>query len=125
MAPEVLDESLHCYHFEAYKQADMYAFGLVLWEIARRCSIGGIVEDYEVPYYDAVGNDPSFEEMRKVVCIERRRPAIPNRWSNDEYLQNMGKLMQECWTGNPAARLTSLRVQKSVAKLQESVQLKV
>ena len=41
MAPEVLDESLHCYHFEAYKQADMYAFGLVLWEIARRCSIGG------------------------------------------------------------------------------------
>lgn len=43
-----------------------------------------MLEDYEVPYYDAVGNDPSFEEMRKVVCIERRRPAIPNRWSNDE-----------------------------------------
>ena len=51
----------------------------------------GIVEDYEVPYYDAVGNDPSFEEMRKVVCIERRRPAIPNRWSNDEVCHLMAR----------------------------------
>ena len=41
MAPEVLDETLHSYHFESFKQADMYSFGLVLWEIARRCSIGG------------------------------------------------------------------------------------
>ena len=41
MAPEVLDETLHTYHFESYKQADMYSFGLVLWEISRRCSIGG------------------------------------------------------------------------------------
>lgn len=50
MAPEVLDETLHCYHFEAYKQADMYAFGLVLWEIARRCSIGGECAKHFVPF---------------------------------------------------------------------------
>ena len=36
MAPEVLDESLVTTSFESYKAADMYAFGLVLWEITRR-----------------------------------------------------------------------------------------
>ena len=36
MAPEVLDESLNKSSFESFKAADMYAFGLVLWEITRR-----------------------------------------------------------------------------------------
>jgi len=29
------------------------------------------------------------------------------------------KVMVECWSGNPAARLTSLRVKKTLAKLTE------
>ena len=41
MAPEVLDMSLNVKNFDAFKQADMYAFGLVMWEIARCCAIGG------------------------------------------------------------------------------------
>jgi len=41
MAPEILDETMNCNHFESYRQADMYAFALVLWEIARRCEIEG------------------------------------------------------------------------------------
>ena len=36
MAPEVLKETLVTSSFESYKCADMYAFGLVLWEITRR-----------------------------------------------------------------------------------------
>jgi len=46
----------------------------------------GIVTEYQVPFYDSVGNDPSFDEMRRVVCVERRRPELPNRWNNDEVL---------------------------------------
>ena len=46
--------------------------------------LSGIVAEYQVPFYDCVGNDPSFDEMRRVVCIERRRPEIPNRWNNSE-----------------------------------------
>ena len=42
MAPELLDETLNMEHFESFKRSDVYAFGLVLWEIARRCSIGGL-----------------------------------------------------------------------------------
>ena len=44
----------------------------------------GLVEEYNVPFYDSVDSDPSFEAMKKVICIEKRRPSIPNRWSNDE-----------------------------------------
>ncbi|XP_069776722.1 TGF-beta receptor type-1b isoform X4 [Narcine bancroftii] len=40
MAPEVLDDSINMKHFESFKRADIYAMGLVFWEIARRCSVG-------------------------------------------------------------------------------------
>lgn len=41
MAPEVLDETINKSHFESFKRSDVYSFGLVLWEIARRCSVDG------------------------------------------------------------------------------------
>lgn len=41
MAPEVLDESINMKHFDSFKCADIYALGLVYWEIARRCNSGG------------------------------------------------------------------------------------
>ena len=67
-------------HFESFKSADVYSFGLVLWEIARRCSAGGTHDDYQMPYYDVVGPDPSVEEMRKKVVVEQYRPVILGRW---------------------------------------------
>lgn len=86
MAPEVLDESLNAHSFEAFKMADMYSVGLVLWEVCRRCASGGKVstaEPYAIPYHDVVGNDPDFEEMRQAVCVKNIRPTIPVRWEND------------------------------------------
>lgn len=44
----------------------------------------GIVEEYQLPYHDMVPTDPSYEDMREVVCIKRLRPSFPNRWSSDE-----------------------------------------
>lgn len=41
MPPEVLEETLNRSHFQSYIMADMYSFGLILWEIARRCVSGG------------------------------------------------------------------------------------
>lgn len=70
-------------NFEALKRTDIYALGLVIWEVCRRTISGGIAEEYKVPFHDAVPTDPSFEEMRKVVCAENQRPSIPNRWSSD------------------------------------------
>ncbi|XP_015209965.2 TGF-beta receptor type-1b [Lepisosteus oculatus] len=125
MAPEVLDDSINMKHFESFKRADIYAMGLVFWEIARRCSIGGIHEDYQLPYYDLVQSDPSVEEMRKVVCEQKLRPNIPNRWQSCEALRVMAKIMRECWYANGAARLTALRIKKTLSQLSQQEGIKM
>ncbi|KAH8413613.1 hypothetical protein KR222_002005, partial [Zaprionus bogoriensis] len=117
MAPEVLDESIDMDCFEALRRTDIYAFGLVLWEVCRRTISCGIAEEYKVPFYDVVPMDPSFEDMRKVVCIDNYRPSIPNRWSSDSLLAGMSKLMKECWHQNPNVRLPALRIKKTIHKL--------
>lgn len=106
MAPEVLDESLNKFAFEAFKAADIYAFGLVLWEIARRCNtssstVSEIItdesqeklvtygpDDYQQPYYDCVPSDPSFDDMYNVVCVKKVRPDIQPHWLTEEVIQN-------------------------------------
>ncbi|KAB1280139.1 TGF-beta receptor type-1 [Camelus dromedarius] len=155
MAPEVLDDSINMKHFESFKRADIYAMGLVFWEIARRCSVGGkflppppkfcheqklfknclfyfffltnvgIHEDYQLPYYDLVPSDPSVEEMRKVVCEQKLRPNIPNRWQSCEALRVMAKIMRECWYANGAARLTALRIKKTLSQLSQQEGIKM
>ncbi|XP_030387537.1 TGF-beta receptor type-1 isoform X6 [Scaptodrosophila lebanonensis] len=124
MAPEVLDESMNAQHFDSYKRADVYAFGLILWEIARRCNMGMIYDEYQLPYYDVVQPDPSIEEMKKVVCIEKCRPNIPNRWHASDVLHNMAKVMKECWYPNPVARLTALRIKKTLASINAEDKVK-
>ncbi|TRZ00587.1 hypothetical protein DNTS_030545 [Danionella cerebrum] len=104
MAPEVLDETIQIDCFDAYKRVDIWAFGLVLWEIARRTISNGIVEEYKPPFYDLVPNDPSFEDMRKVT------------------LSALVKLMKECWYQNPSARLTALRIKKTLDKIHSSLE---
>ncbi|XP_044732406.1 TGF-beta receptor type-1 isoform X2 [Chrysoperla carnea] len=125
MAPEVLDETMNMSHFDSFKRADVYALGLVLWEIARRCSVAGMYDEYQLPFYDAVPPDPSIEEMRRVVCYDRQRPSIPNRWQSCEALHAMSKVMKECWYHNAAARLTALRIKKTLANLGAAEELKL
>ncbi|KAK1903408.1 Activin receptor type-1C [Dissostichus eleginoides] len=124
MAPEILDESFHMNSFESFKRADIYSLGLVFWELARRCSVRGLHEDFQLPYYDLVLSDPAIEDMRKVVCDQKLRPNVPNQWQSCEALRVMGKLMRECWYANPAARLTALRVKKTVSQLSFSKDVK-
>ena len=46
----------------------------------------GQCEDYELPFQGMVPPDPSFEEMRRLVVVEKRQPTIPTRWHNDEVM---------------------------------------
>lgn len=114
----------------------------------------GIVEEYQLPYYNMVPNDPSYEDMREVVCVKRLRPIVSNRWNSDEVsgiqspeeviaercqrylpayyilftfqcLRAVLKLMSECWAHNPASRLTALRIKKTLAKMVESQDVKI
>ena len=86
---QVLDETLNKSNIESFKAADMYAFGLVLWEITRRTLTGDKVmsplrtmssyppplqiaqcDDYQLPYYQCVPSDPSFEDMHQVSPLQ-------------------------------------------------------
>uniref|UniRef100_A0A4W5RYW7 Activin receptor type-1C n=1 Tax=Hucho hucho TaxID=62062 RepID=A0A4W5RYW7_9TELE len=125
MAPEVLEETINMKHFDSFKCADIYALGLVYWEIARRCNTGSIHEDYQLPYFDLVPSDPSIDEMRKVVCDQRLRPNVPNWWQSYESLRVMGKIMRECWYSNGAARLTALRIKKTLSQLSVEEDIKM
>ena len=44
----------------------------------------GLCEEYQVPYFDMLPGDPSFDEVKKVVVTEQKRPLVPNRWYRDE-----------------------------------------
>ncbi|KAJ8257474.1 hypothetical protein GJAV_G00185990 [Gymnothorax javanicus] len=119
MAPEVLDETIRMDVFESFKQTDIWALGLVLWEITRRTLVNGIVEEYRPPFFDVVPSDPSFEEMKKVVCVDQYRPSLHNRLQSHPILCTISKIMRECWFQNPPARLTALRVSKTLSKLDQ------
>ncbi|XP_046859869.1 TGF-beta receptor type-1-like [Xenia sp. Carnegie-2017] len=120
MAPELLDNT-EPKTFHEYKKIDIYAMGLVLWEIARRCAFAGHPsEDYQLPYFEKVQADPSIEEMKETVCVEKFRPTISKTWDTNEIMKSMGKIIQECWYESSAARLPALRVKKSLIALKRN-----
>lgn len=114
MAPEILDGTINVTSFESYRLVDMYCFGLIMWEMARRCRVHGDCDEYQLPYFDAVTRDPSFDEMKKVVAVQEVRPTIEERWKDDETLSILSAIMQECWRPKPHARLTAFRVKKKL-----------
>ena len=50
-------------------QGDVYALGLVIWEVASRVVTPMTpCPPAQPPYWDLVGIDPSLDEMRKVIA---------------------------------------------------------
>lgn len=123
MSPEILDQTINVECLESFRRADIYSLGLILWEVCRRCISNGVALEYAMPYSEwlpSSNQEPSIEEMRKLVSFDQRRPPLPNRWHSDPTLAGTGKLMRECWHGKPAARLPILRVKKTLVKLAAS-----
>ena len=54
MAPEILDMSMNMTMFENFRRVDIYSFGLMMWETARRCMTHDGVEEYALPFFDMV-----------------------------------------------------------------------
>ncbi|KAJ2938910.1 hypothetical protein O0L34_g17721 [Tuta absoluta] len=112
MSPEMLDQSINLECFEAYRKCDIYALGLVLWEVCRRVSPA---QEYRAPFQELVPADPSFEEMRKIVCVDGARPEL----NPDPHptMAGMSRLIGECWHQTASVRLPALRVKKTLLKL--------
>ena len=91
---------------------------------SNRCTLSGMPpmdSEFKLPYSDVVGLDPSLDEMRKVVCIEKLRPNLPNHWTSDPLLTEMSKVLQECWYEAASSRLTALRIKKNLSTLNKTV----
>jgi len=43
-----------------------------------------VSNDYQPPYFDLVPSDPSFDDMKRVVCTSQLRPTLPACWTNDQ-----------------------------------------
>jgi len=120
LAPEVLDSSINESDFESFKQGDVYALGLVIWEVASRtCTPFTPCPPAQPPYWDLVGVDPSLDEMRKVVCSDQQRPELPPETLVVEPIASLVRIMSDCWYAEPKARLPALRIKKSLTALVE------
>lgn len=60
-------------------------------------AVGGGCEEYQLPYYDMLPNDPTIEEVRKVVCTNKQRPVIPNKWQSCEVSLDMLLIAASVW----------------------------
>ncbi|XP_063897542.1 activin receptor type-1 isoform X1 [Helicoverpa armigera] len=112
MSPEMLDQSINTQCFESFLKCDIYALGLVLWECCRRVAPA---PEYRPPYYELAAPDPSFDDMRKIVCVDAARPEPPD--DPHPTMVGMAALMRECWHQNPSVRLPALRIKKTLLKL--------
>jgi hypothetical protein len=84
MSPEVLVGTMS-FDVNSFVHVDMYACGLVLWELMSRCSVDGEeIADYALPYEDMVGANPCVADMAAVVCGQNKRPAIQAKWTASE-----------------------------------------
>lgn len=119
MAPEVLDGSLNLDCFENLRRTDIYALGLILWEICKRMTFDGISEEFRIAYADVVPREPSEQDMKKIVVDDIFRPTIPNKWSTDPVLSGMSRIMKECWHHNANVRLPILNVRKKIKKIMD------
>ena len=119
MSPEMLKESINVHRFNAFRCADIYALGLVLWEIGRRVNINGKVLPYEIPYYDRLDPDPSVEEVYDVVVRDNYRPAVPEHLMEDSCCRHLVFTMRDCWRDDPHSRVTALRVKKTFYDLKK------
>jgi serine/threonine protein kinase len=142
MSPEILDGSIENNKtFESYKRADVYALALVMWEVLKRTQIhtSGVDEesnlqilgtdqplfsresnDYALPYHLDVAPDPTFDEMKKVVRLDKKRPNLPLHWTSgkNSFFAGLTNIMKECWHEKPDVRHSMLRIKKNLNELQ-------
>lgn len=122
LAPEKLDNAFNLSHCEsALKQADIYSFGLLLWEMASRCSdlYQGIdVPNYKMPFEHELGLKPTFDQMKVLVSRHKARPLFPDIWKNSNpAIRLLKETIVECWDQEPEARLTALCIAERIGEL--------
>ncbi|XP_014240288.1 activin receptor type-2B [Cimex lectularius] len=115
MAPEVLEGAIN-FSRDAFLRIDMYACGLVLWELATRCTAQeSVIGEYQLPFEEEVGQHPTLEDMQECVVHKKQRPILKNTWRVHPGLQSLCDTMEECWDHDAEARLSASCVMERIA----------
>ncbi|KAL6446082.1 hypothetical protein ACFW04_001024 [Cataglyphis niger] len=123
MAPEVLEGAIN-FTRDSFLRIDMYACGLVLWELASRCTVqDGPIGEYRLPFEDEVGLHPTLEDMQESVVHKKERPLILETWRKHPGLLSICDTMEECWDHDAEARLSASCVVERVATLSRTLVL--
>ncbi|CAL4137205.1 unnamed protein product, partial [Meganyctiphanes norvegica] len=116
MAPEVLEGAIN-FQCDAFLRIDMYACGLVLWEVLSRCSAqDGPVGEYHLPFEEEVGQHPTLDDMQECVVTNKTRPPIRDTWRKHPGLVALIDTMDECWDHDAEARLSASCVVERLAQ---------
>ncbi|XP_069172908.1 activin receptor type-2A isoform X2 [Procambarus clarkii] len=123
MAPEVLEGAIN-FQRDAFLRIDMYACGLVLWEILSRCSSqDGPVPEYHLPFEEEVGQHPTLDDMQECVVTQKTRPAIRDVWRKNAAMMALIDTMEECWDHDAEARLSASCVVERLAIYSKNLHL--
>lgn len=120
MSPEILEGSVNL-NSDWCLQGDVYALGLVMWEIWMRCSdlFGGeMVPQHLLPYEQELGPRVTVESLVQYVFYMDKRPAIPKLWGVQPQAPALQELLTSCWDGDADARLSSQCVVERLASFQ-------
>ncbi|XP_062135497.1 bone morphogenetic protein receptor type-2 [Drosophila sulfurigaster albostrigata] len=122
MAPELLEGAVNLRDCEtSLKQMDVYALGLVLWEVATRCADfyapGQMTPPYKAPYEQEVGPHPSFDQMQALVVRHKARPLFPAGWGGGAAAKLVRDTCEDCWDHDADARLTSLCAEERMQEM--------
>ncbi|XP_053493416.1 activin receptor type-2A isoform X2 [Ictalurus furcatus] len=123
MAPEVLEGAIN-FQRDSFLRIDMYAAGLVLWELASRCTAAdGPVDEYALPFEEEVGQHPSLEDMQEVVVHKKLRPTLREYWQKHAGLATLCETIEECWDHEAEARLSAGCVEERIITMQRQTNL--
>ncbi|KAI2667943.1 Activin receptor type-2B [Labeo rohita] len=107
MAPEVLEGAIN-FQRDAFLRIDMYALGLVLWELVSRCTASD--GEYQLPFEEEVGQHPSLEDLQDAVVHKKMRPG----------LGQLCETIEECWDHDAEARLSAGCVEERISTISKT-----
>lgn len=108
MSPEVLELATEQSAF-AYKQIDVYATSLILWELISRCKLNETmtVADYRMPYQRELDEQASASNFLYFISKERKRPKFLSVYAKDAICGCLCTTVTEMWDQEPEARITA------------------
>ncbi|NP_001292259.1 actin-related protein 2 precursor [Magallana gigas] len=121
MAPEILEGAIS-FRKDAFLRIDMYACGLVLWELLSRNSCSDQpADEYQLPFEEEAGSHPTLEDMQELVVMKKLRPTIKNHWLQHPGLEQVAATIEGCWDQDAEARVSAICVQERLSQLSRTL----